>query len=202
MGFPYPFLPIAPPIDEIFFRTNSERERSEGDRNKVVSTETFTASDERPRSFDRTFTGLKPVSGSDIASRNVEKVNNSLTRGNIVVDNDGFQLVQRKRKRSYNRNIIGSKKAPGMSGLRGAVKTADLYLGNCDLSVTSEIIEDYVLKEMSIKIMKCESLKARDPNTTSFKLTLTLDDRLKLLNADVWPENIVCRKFYSFHKST
>ena len=89
-----------------------------------------------------------------------------------------------------------------MNDLRSAVKTADLYLGNCNLSVTSEIIENYVLKEMNIKLRKCEPLKARDPNTTSFKLTLTLDDRLKLLNADVWPENIVCRKFYSFYKSS
>ena len=120
------------------------------------------------------------------------------TSGVEKVD-DGFTLVQKRKKRI---NIIGSKKSTSTKNFKGnfksARKMADLYIGNCDENVTCEIISQYIVDEMNIKIENCVALVPKSgSSSSSFKITLNLDDRLKLLSPDVWPEGIVCRKFYS-----
>ena len=70
------------------------------------------------------------------------------------VDEDGYQIVQKKKRRHSNR-IVGSKKS------------------------------------------YCIALNTRNPNHTSFKISVVLTDRETLLSADVWPEGVICRKFHS-----
>ena len=91
---------------------------------------------------------------------------------------------------------MGSKKSTRIA-LKSAPRRADIYLGNCDLQVTSDDIKEYIHNEMNISIEKCEPLASRNPNCKSFKITLNVTDRQKLLSADVWPENIICRKFFN-----
>ena len=64
----------------------------------------------------------------------------------------------------------------------------------------AESIADYILKEMNIVVNKCEPLVSRNENSKSFKVTLNLRDRQRLLSPEVWPEGIICRKFYSGRK--
>ena len=99
-------------------------------------------------------------------------------------------------------NIVGSKKSAESKGnlggnFKSARKVADLYIGNCDPEVNCEIISKYILDEMDIKIDSCVVLESKSSNSSSFKITLNLDDRLKLLSPDAWPEGIICRRFYS-----
>ena len=110
-----------------------------------------------------------------------------------VRDGDGFQLVQSKKKK---KNIIGSKKESN-SVLKSAVKSADIFIGNCDTEVTAESICNYISDELKINVLKCESLVTIYDNYKSFKVSLQVNDRVKLLNAELWPEGIICRKFYS-----
>ena len=56
---------------------------------------------------------------------------------------------------------------------------------------------DYVKNDIGITFEKCETLKSRNPNNKSFKLSLAINDRNKLLAPEVWPEGIVCMKFYN-----
>ena len=114
------------------------------------------------------------------------------------VDKDGFQLVQKKRRQQAN--IVGSKQVRGNSAIKGAVRFADIYLGNCDLAVTPESIIEYVLSEMNIVVSKCEILMSRNDNSKSFKVATKFNDRIKLLSSDVWPEGVICRKFYNPRK--
>ena len=63
-------------------------------------------------------------------------------------DDDGsgkgdFTIVQNKRHR---KNVIGSKAPSSNSTLKSAVRTGDLYLGNCDPSVTVESLTKYIWK--------------------------------------------------------
>ena len=81
--------------------------------------------------------------------------------------------------------------------LKSATRYADLYVGNCELGVTSEYLKKYILDEMEISVEKCEALVTKSAYSTSFKVTLNASDRIKLLSPDVWPEGIVCRKFYN-----
>ena len=50
---------------------------------------------------------------------------------------------------------------------------------------------------MNIVVQKCQLLASKNENSKSFKVTLKLNDRQKLLSSEVWPEGIICRKFYS-----
>ena len=85
--------------------------------------------------------------------------------------------------------------------VKSAARMADLYVGNLDVNVTVEAIVDYVKNDIGVAIEKCETLKSRNPNYSSFKLSLTLDNRNKLLVPEAWPEGIICRKFYSSRNS-
>ena len=113
--------------------------------------------------------------------------------GNGNVDVDGFRLVQSKKKR---KNIIGSKKG-STTILRSAVRTADLFISNCDVEVTADSLCEYILDEFKVKVQKCENLVTRYHDYKSFKVSLLVSDRIKLLNPQLWPEGIVCRKFYN-----
>ena len=135
------------------------------------------------------------MSSSEIASTE----RGDLKEGGSENSDDGFTLVQRKKKRV---SIIGSKKNITSKGnlggnFKSARKVADLYIGNCDTEVTCEIISKYILDEMGIKIENCIALESKSSSSSSFKITLNLDDRLKLLSPDSWPEGIICRRFYS-----
>ena len=116
------------------------------------------------------------------------------------LDSDGFQKVEKKRK--TRQNIVGSKRTDGSRGIKGASRSADIYLGNCDLAVTEDDISQYIDEEINVQILRCELLSSRNENCKSFKVTMNLNDREKLLLPEVWPEGILCRKFYSARRSS
>ena len=105
------------------------------------------------------------------------------TSSRTVRDADGFQLVQRNRKRRDN--IVGSKKLSKSHIIKSATKIVDIYVGNLDSDVTTEAINDYVKSDIGIKIEKCEALQSRNPHYRSFKFSINIDDRSKLLSPDV-----------------
>ena len=122
------------------------------------------------------------------------RVSSDNANGNTIKNKDAFILVQNRKRR---KNIVGSKKTVVGGTLKSAVRLGDLYIGNCDQDVTSESLTKYIFDEMKIKVEKCEQLVTRNVNCVSFKLTLNMNDRQKLLSPDVWPEGIICRKFYN-----
>ena len=107
-------------------------------------------------------------------------------------DKDGFILVNRK---TQKKNVVGSRVSSG-GLLRSASRTADLYVGNCDVDATPESLIQYIHDVTKVKVQKCEKLETKYDNYTSFKVTLFISDRTNLLSADVWPSGIVCRKYY------
>ena len=85
--------------------------------------------------------------------------------------------------------------------VKSAPRIADIYVGNLDVNVTVEAIVDYVKSDIGVSVEKCEALNSKNPNNSSFKLSLTLENRKKLLDPEAWPEGIICRKFYSSRSS-
>ena len=110
-------------------------------------------------------------------------------------ENDGFILVRNRKRR---KNVIGSRQT---SSIKSAVRMGDLYIGNCDLSVTTESLSEYIRDEIDVSIDSCEQLNSHSAYSNSFKVTLNMKDRLRLLTPDVWPEGIVCRKFFKPRKA-
>ena len=109
------------------------------------------------------------------------------------VDSEGFMLPRNRKKK---KNVIGSRKVSS-SVLKCAMRTADLYIGNCDPGVTVDILSTYIKEDLNIDIVRCEKLQSRYDNYSSFKVTLNVNDRIKLLSSEVWPDGVVCRKFFS-----
>ena len=77
----------------------------------------------------------------------------------------------------------------------GAVRYADIYIGGCYKNVTVGDIEGYCRDNLNVKFEKCIALETKSTRFNSFKLTLEFEDRNKLLNGDLWPKNVVVRKF-------
>ena len=108
-------------------------------------------------------------------------------------DDDGFRVWHNRKNKK--KNIVGVRK-PASDAIRGAVRVADIFVGNCDPSVTVDSLRKYLKEEMNIEITKGDQLVSNS-DYASFKLTLKLDDRSKLLSPDMWPEGVICRKFYN-----
>ena len=109
-----------------------------------------------------------------------------------VTDEDGFQKKIKRKPQA-----TGTRKTSGNSNLRGALRTADLYIGRCDNDISTDDVASYVENELKIKSISCVELQTKIPLSKSFKLTVKIHDRNILLSDDSWPENIICRKFYN-----
>ena len=116
-------------------------------------------------------------------------------RDGKIGDDDGFTVVMSRKKR---KNIVGSRQT---KTLKSAVRMGDLYIGNCETSVTVQLLTEYIRDEISVDIHGCEQLNSHNAYCNSFKVTLNMSDRLKLLSSDVWPEGIICRKFFNPRKN-
>lgn len=124
-----------------------------------------------------------------------DSISHNKRNQDVNTDEDGFQLVVNRKRKPVN--IVGSKQTKDNETIKSAVRVADIYVGNCDLEATPETVSEYIHKEMDIVVQKCELLASKNQNSKSFKVTLKLNDRQKLLSSEVWPEGIICRKFYS-----
>ena len=137
-----------------------------------------------------------------ISESSVEDISNTIRNVNENIrndiDSDGFKLVQNnKNKKKYrNQKIVGTKKNNNETALKSATKYADIFVGNCALDVTEKSLMDYIKEEMNIKVKNCELLVTRNENCKCFKVNLNMNDRQMLLSSDVWPENIICNKYY------
>ena len=176
---------------------NSENEGNQPNLPSENITDSMNQSDETSASYadmTKIYTEISVVRNS---VANVATGEDSLKdkMSGVAVDKDGFRVVQNRKKRAGN--IVGSKKANENVRLRGAVQVADIYLGNCTLEVTPESIVDYIRSEMNIEVQNCQPLDSRNRHCKSFKISLKSIDRPKLLVPEVWPEGIVCRKFFN-----
>ena len=102
------------------------------------------------------------------------------------------RLLPRDKKTN---GIIGTKDKNN-SNFKGAVRVFDLYIGNCFEGVSSQILTDYISEECDIKIKSCSELNTKIPNSKAFKISVMDAERDILLKSDIWPKNIICRKYY------
>ena len=81
--------------------------------------------------------------------------------------------------------------------MRSAARTADIFISNCDTEITVDSLSKYIYDEFKVKVQNCDNLVTRYNDYKSFKVSLLVNDRVKLLNPELWPEGIICRKFYN-----
>ena len=122
------------------------------------------------------------------------KTTDSQFKPRIKKDEDGFITVVSRRNL---RNITKGTRQPKSCLLKSAEKTVDMYIGRCDVSMTTDDVMNYINNELDVKGLSCINLQSRNPFSKSFKLTVRLNDRDTLLTDDSWPEGVICRKYYS-----
>jgi hypothetical protein len=76
-------------------------------------------------------------------------------------------------------------------------KLYDIYIGGCNVGCESMDVIRYCNSITKSDIIKCVELETRSELYKSYKVTLTVDDREKLLAFDYWPRGITVRKFYN-----
>ena len=82
-----------------------------------------------------------------------------------------------------------------MQILKSAERHLDAYIGNCDLGITVDIVKDFIFNKTGVAAVKCEQLKVNN-FSKSFKITTLAHEREKLLDRNIWPQGIICKKFY------
>ena len=136
---------------------------------------------------------------SKIRRNTLEGVHPSI--GENIEDNDGFVLVNRRRRGRIEKNgIVGTKEDKNMN-FTSAEKFYDLYIGNCSVNLTSENVVSFIKDEFNITVKHCEDLKTIKQYCKSFKVTMSLNQRESLLESHLWPRGIVVRKFFKSFRS-
>ena len=77
---------------------------------------------------------------------------------------------------------------------------ADVFLGRMDNSITVDDINQYISDNFDIEAHKVEELKIKTDQYKAFKVTISINEREKLFNAELWPEDIIIDKFYNRSK--
>ena len=91
-------------------------------------------------------------------------------------------------------NIQGTKKDSN-SGLAGVERVVDVFVGGCKIdTIDTHIIEH--CKSSNVDAKKCESLPTKSEWYSSFKVSVCMTDREKILNPDFWPCGVFVRKFF------
>ena len=62
------------------------------------------------------------------------------------------------------------------------------------------ICRDYIINDLNLNVGSISELNSKSQSTKSFKVNASIDVRDKLLNSDLWPVGLVCRKFFNFSK--
>ena len=98
-------------------------------------------------------------------------------------------------KKKNKRALKGSKPASGL--FKGVQETKDLYVGRCNPTVKDDDIKKYIKEEMETDVISIDVISKSDSPVKAFKVTLKSKDIEKLLDANLWPENIRVRKYFS-----
>ena len=116
-------------------------------------------------------------------------------------DDGGWQTKQprgrrgsRPLPRTYSQpKIVGKRKNTSFKAIE---RYYDVFVGGCQLDMTEEKLKDYCNNDLKIAIYDCNELKIINNRYKCFKISLTLENRNEILNADYWPENTWVKKFY------
>ncbi len=105
-------------------------------------------------------------------------------------DNDGFQVVMRKKRHP----VIGtSTQSSRLKVVKG--RHASVFLSRLSPDTTTDEIVKYAKDHLKLTI-KCNRLTTKYDTYASFKVDTQCNDTELLFNPGSWPEDILVRKFF------
>ena len=105
---------------------------------------------------------------------------------------------RRKRNRANQNKVIGvgSSNAP----FKAVKRYVDVYVGRLELGVDCDDITGYIKENFKVEVLNVMKLDIYSRDFNSFKVTVCMDEREKLFNADMWPQGVIVDKFYNRKK--
>ena len=80
--------------------------------------------------------------------------------------------------------------------MRAVRRTVDVFLGRVHKEVDIDIIRNYIKENFEIDPQNIEDINIKSEYFNAFKITVFIDEREKLFNAELWPEGLIVNKFY------
>ena len=119
----------------------------------------------------------------------------------------GARRREKRQHRLMRRETEGKQRSARVTGsrkshhqLKAVRRTADVFLGRMDSDVSIGSIKNYIQETFEIHVYNIEELKIVTDEYKAYKITVSLHEREKLFNPELWPEGIVVDKFYSRSK--
>ena len=166
--------------------------------------------EEDDRRNAETFLNSLPRGGGALLEQRMETEKEKRNENERETEKNDWKIVQKKRKQRNNNQqsqedkksgkstsfrVLGAKK-DGVSALKAVKRTADIYLGRVEKTVSADDIENYIQEVFNVKVENVESLQIRTDQYKAFKITVDLALRDKLFTPEAWPEGIIVNKFY------
>ena len=151
-----------------------------------------------------------PRDGGSSTDQRMEQESEKRNESESETDKGRWTYVQKKRKprnngqqspvdrrsgKSTSFRVFGAKK-DGVLALKAVKRTADIYLGRVEKTVSADDIENYIQEVFNVKVEKVENIQIRTDQYRAYKVTVDLALRDKLFKPEAWPEGIVVNKFY------
>ena len=89
-----------------------------------------------------------------------------------------------------------------MNAIKGVKNTMDIYIGRLDKSVYDKDLTGYISNnDLGIGVISCICQSRIDADVKSFKVTVNSENKEKLLDGNLWPENVHVRKYFSSRRN-
>ena len=107
----------------------------------------------------------------------------------------GFQIPRehlkrqvRQRKREF---VLGK---GGSSTLKGAPRYSHLFVFRVEKNTEDKVVKEYI-KGKGVAFHEVKCISNAESVYKSYKVTILLKDKDRVLSADFWPDDIGCREF-------
>ena len=115
----------------------------------------------------------------------------SLAQTNATEGRQAMQQMNGNRRRT----VIRGTRTADLSIASNEERIFDVFVGGCGHNSTEDRIKTFC-SESDVTPKKCEALRSASEWSKSYKLSVKLSDREKILDASFWPEGVFVRKFY------
>ena len=191
--------------ERVLYNTKSQRKHPHASP-RFRAQEAFNGSNGGMTINRRTNSSFDHLNGVD---NSLDSAAFSLQRNSVKHDDDvGFTMVEQKRRgvrrddkfvsirKRQNNNIYGTRKEDS-NGFKAAKRFSALFIGKVDTSVHIDSIKTYIENTFKVNINVIEKLEIKADRHNAFKVEIEACDFDRLYDSEMWPENIIVRKFYN-----
>ena len=134
------------------------------------------------------------ATGEDGRGKNKEDVRRKQTRRNDDREEDEFTLVQRKKRATRTKTVIGTRGESSVKARTG--RYIAVFVSRILPDTTEEEMQEYVQETHNMP-SKCTKLQTKYNDYSSFKVEVMSDNVSEVYNPEKWPVGAYIRRFYN-----